>query len=167
MANDVKYPTVADPSNPYGFGEPGYIRTYNPEAAQAELEARRNAILHGIAEKRQSEWQQTLGPGGYEKFAAPIQQVAQQRVSVPMQTAAAYSQSAGIGGPAGPAFPGMADLPALQSQIQGFTNYMNMLTGPMAQQLLFLDEEALQDWYNKIGREQLTDVELSLRRGPQ
>jgi len=144
-----------DPDYLEGFGEPDYFRTFEQDKAQAALEAYREKALHGFAQKMQPEWAERLGPGGLDRFTAPIQQLAQQRVQQPMQAAGAYSASAGIGGPVGPAFPGMADLPALQAKVQGFSSYMNMLTGPMAQELLMFDEEALQDWYNQMGKTQL------------
>jgi len=131
-----------------------YRHPYNPEASQAELEAKRNVILTGIAKEMEPRWHETLSPEGYQAFGAPVRQVAMQRVAVPMQGAEAYSASAGISGPVGPAFPGMADLPGIQAKIQSFTGYMNMLTGPMVQQLLMFDQEALQEWYNSIGIEQ-------------
>jgi len=138
-----------------GFGEPGYFRHFDSERAQAALENKRSAALHRIAADMQRDWSERLAPGGLDRHTAPIQQLAEQRVQLPMQAAGAFSASAGIGGPAGPAFPGMADLPALQASVQGFNSYMNMLTGPMAQQLAMLDDEALQDWYNTIGQKQL------------
>ena len=139
----------------YEFDDPRYFGAFDPDVAQEELERRRTAALSGIAKDMHAEWRQRLAPGGLERHTAPIQQLAQQRVQQPMQAAGAYSASAGIGGPVGPAFPGMADLPALQAKVQGFSSYMNMLTGPMAQELLMFDEEALQDWYNQMGKTQL------------
>jgi len=137
------------------FDDPRYFGAFSQPLAQQQLESRREAALGRIAKDMHSDWQQKLAPGGLDRHTAPIQQLAEQRVQLPMQAAGAFSASAGIGGPAGPAFPGMADLPSLQARVQGFNSYMNMLTGPMAQELLMFDEEALQDWYNQMGKTQL------------
>lgn len=137
------------------FDDPRYFGAFSQDVAQEALEQRRTAALGRIAKDMHADWRQKLAPGGLERHTAPIQQLAQQRVQQPMQAAGAYSASAGIGGPVGPAFPGMADLPALLAKVQGFNSYMNMLTGPMAQELLMFDEESLQDWYNQMGKTQL------------
>jgi len=136
-------------------GENGSPTFKEKAVLSASLEDVRRSAIKNIAEAMGADYAQVLGPGGYQGFASPIERVAEQRVNVPMQAAGAYSASAGIGGPVGPAFPGMADLPALLAKVQGFNSYMNMLTGPMAQELAMLDEEALQDWYNQMGKQQM------------
>ena len=126
-------------------------RTYDPELAQAGLEqSRTKALQQMVGQEILPAWQQAVGPGGYERRAAPIEQLAQQRMTVPYQTGQAYAQTAGISGPAGAPFPGAASLPMLQAQHQAFINQLNLLTGPMAQEIAMLDEEALQAWHNQM-----------------
>ena len=126
-------------------------RTYDPELAQAGLEQRRTAALQQmVGQEILPAWQQAAGPGGYERRAAPIEALAQQRMTVPYQAGQAYAQTAGVSGPAGAPFPGAASLPILQARQQAFVNQMNLLTGPMAQEIAMLDEEALQAWLNRM-----------------
>ena len=132
----------------------GWEQGSGEAVSQEDLERIRNESLRSMAQQTQKAWEPYLQPGGQglRNFGEPARQAALQQVAMPQQSAAAYSQTAGIGGPVGPAFPGADQMPGMQAKIQSFVSYMNTLTGPMSQELAMLDAEALAEWHDSIGR---------------
>jgi len=128
---------------------------FHTEQAQEQRETERNIAIKRMAQKTQAAWEPYMGEGGYQRFAAPTRQAALQRVAMPIQAGEAYSASAGVGGPVGPAFPGAAAMPGIEARMQSFIGYMNTLTGPMTQELMFLDAESLEAWQANAARQQM------------